>query len=467
VLWWPIMSRWLPCVVLVALAAPACEKKTPPTPSPGGGQAETITGRERIGWEQAAPGASELATFRYAMYVDGARSEIAAVTCAPSATATGFACSGSLPTLSQGSHTLELAAFVVDGDIFESPRSASLRVTVQAATASEAGEAPWASGPAGVTSDGVPLVVERIAGGLVDPTDMAIAPDGRLFVAERAGRIRVIDEADERSEALSPIDVEGGHLLSVALDAQFDRSRFVYAVYAASSRAGSMYRLARYREVRGSLGERAVLINDLAPASESPAASLRAMPDGRLLVAIGDVGWEGASSFNGKLLRVERDGTTPRDQYGQPIVADGLGQPRGLAWDGARSSARIVERAGEAGTLSSIVIVPPHKARVSLKYHIAEPGIGSVAVCDGNILPTFKNNVLIASDEGRHILRLSIPESGTSRPFAIERLLLDRVGGVRLVAVAPAGAIYFSTAEAVGRLTQGPTLRVVSRHNGR
>jgi len=67
------MLRRLPCVVLIALGAIACEKKTPPTPSPGDSPGETITGRERIGWDQQASSASELSTFRYAIYTDGAR----------------------------------------------------------------------------------------------------------------------------------------------------------------------------------------------------------------------------------------------------------------------------------------------------------------------------------------------------------------------------------------------------------
>jgi hypothetical protein len=51
---------------------------------------------------------------------------------------------------------------------------------------------------------------------------------------------------------------------------------------------------------------------------------------------------------------------------------------------------------------------------------------------------------LIASDEGRHVLRVA--------GNRFETLLQDRVGGVRAVAVAPDGVIYFANATAVGRL---------------
>ena len=78
----PAGVAWL----LVLLLAIACGDSRPPTPSPPGtGAGETITGRERIGWDQPAANTSELATFRYAIYVDGARSELADVSCAQTA----------------------------------------------------------------------------------------------------------------------------------------------------------------------------------------------------------------------------------------------------------------------------------------------------------------------------------------------------------------------------------------------
>ena len=56
----------------------------PPTVDPGT-PGETINGSERIGWDQRAADTVELATFRYAVYVDGARAELTGATCAPSA----------------------------------------------------------------------------------------------------------------------------------------------------------------------------------------------------------------------------------------------------------------------------------------------------------------------------------------------------------------------------------------------
>src|SRR5438105_69667 len=68
-----------------------------PPPAP-----ETINGTERIGWDQPAADAAELATIRYVMYVDGARTELTGVSCGSTAAANGFACTARLPSLTAG-----------------------------------------------------------------------------------------------------------------------------------------------------------------------------------------------------------------------------------------------------------------------------------------------------------------------------------------------------------------------------
>jgi hypothetical protein len=91
-----------------------------------------VTGVERFGWEQPAPDAGELASFRYAMYVDNNRTEATDVSCEATATSGRFACTCQLPQMAAGSHTLQLAAFVADaGALRESARSDAVRVVKQ------------------------------------------------------------------------------------------------------------------------------------------------------------------------------------------------------------------------------------------------------------------------------------------------------------------------------------------------
>ena len=76
---------------------------------------ERISGNERLGWNQAATERrAQLATLRYAAYVDGTRVELTDVSCTGPAGGTA-PCSSRMPAMSPGAHTIELASFVVDG----------------------------------------------------------------------------------------------------------------------------------------------------------------------------------------------------------------------------------------------------------------------------------------------------------------------------------------------------------------
>jgi hypothetical protein len=419
--------------IAVAVSA-ACSRSNPPAPSPGGNQGETITGRERLGWDQQAGGAGELATFRYAIYVDGMRVEMADVACANAAGPNGFACNGRLPSMAAGTHVLELATFVMDGTILESARSAPLRVTVTGAVAGGGDAIPWTSGDAGVTSDGVPLRIDRLAEGLVEPVDAAAAPDGRLFIAERGGRLMVLDGGDLTPAPMQIDDElqESGALLSIALDVAFAETRVVYVLYAAPTSDGLAYRLARFREVGGRLGERAVLMNRIAVAEDAPSGVVRGAPDGTLLIAIGQ--------GSGQVVR--RAG----DRAPVPILA-GLAAPAGLAVDAARGVVWVADGRDDGGVVNAVALdgTPP---AVRLAQRFKDRDARSMAVYAGAHFPTFAGDLLIASADARRIVRMRIDVA--SGRVQGEALLEDQVGGVRVVAVGPDGAIYFCTADAVG-----------------
>jgi glucose/arabinose dehydrogenase len=462
------------CLTLVA-----CDKKTTPAPPvidvPAG--SETINGTERLGWDQRAADAVDLGTISYAIYVDGTRATLPGVTCAAAASSTGFSCSARLPTLAAGAHTLELASFVTDGGVLESARSAQLRVTVVPAvagsggsqTASSAGEL-WSSGIVSATADGVRIRVELVTDGLAQPTDLAFAPDGRLFVAESRGRIRILRDGHllpDPAASLSDVLGDEGRLLALAFDPQFGRTRHVFAIYTAASRSGDrMFHLARFREVSGTLGDRATLIDGV-PASAAPRASLRFGPDGKLYAAFDDGGDARRAgdmgSWNGKILRLNVDGTTPDDQAGAtPVYADGHRSPAGLDWDPRSATLWAVDAAATSASQLRAVQSDPDlragKIRGILRGAYALPPAAppaSVAFYRERLFPAFVGSLFVASDEGRSLLRVQLDPPASTQPVIVERLLQNRVGGLRVVSVGPDGAIYFATATALGRLVPG------------
>jgi glucose/arabinose dehydrogenase len=440
---------------VLTLAAGGCSGGDPPeSPSPGPGTGETITGRERIGWDQQAADAAELATFRYAIYVDGVRSEMTGATCAASAGTAGFACTAPLPPLTPGAHTLELAAFVQTDAVLESARSGAFRVTVTGAAPGSESAATWTTGEAGVTGDGLQLHVERLLDGLQFPSDAAFSPDGRLFIAERAGRIRIVENGQEpRAPALALEDLAaGGSLLALALDPDFSRTRQVFTLSTTTSSRGLVFRLTRYRELRGVLAQRAVLLES--PAAV-PSGALRFGPDGMLYVALGGAAQESPASYGGKILRLQPDGRAPRDRRaGLPIFSSGHLSPRGMAWrpamellwlaDGTPDGVEWIMgiSAGEHAVGRATWGLPPTETTSGMSFY------------DSERIPELRGDLLIASPVGERLMRIKFGEDPLRAEFS-EPLLDHLVGPIRVVLPGPDGAIYFCTDTTLGRLTAG------------
>jgi glucose/arabinose dehydrogenase len=422
---------------------------------------ETINGTERIGWDQSATDAIELAQIGYVIYVDGVRTPLADVSCAPAAAEAMFTCSARLPALSAGKHSLQLASFVNDGGVRESERSGTLVVTV-VPSVTGANPAPGFEPSTIVTTDGVAMRVERVAAGFDRPTDLSFAPDGRLFVAEQRGTIRIVTRAAASGSgavpnaALSIPDATAASttLLAVAIDPQFERTRFVFTVSVAPSRSGGpAFTLARFREASHTLADRAVLLDDVRAAASDPRAAIRFGPDGKLYVALDDGGdpqrrGDRASS-NGKILRLNPDGTTPDDQAGaSPLYAEGFGSPGGFDWHPRSGALWLADRERGGAGLREVTQDPSARGRdrrgvVRDSYALSPALPSSIAFYRGGVFPALANTLLVASGEAQ-VLRVT---DGKQRPP-----LQVPVGGVRAVAVSPDGAVYFATADAVGRL---------------
>src|ERR1700752_4572722 len=79
---------------------------------------------------------------------------------------------------------------------------------------------------------GAQFKVEKVVGGLEVPWSIVWAPDGRMIVAERPGRVRVVENGTLKPQPLYVVpDVEESGesgLMSIALHPQFSSNRFLY-----------------------------------------------------------------------------------------------------------------------------------------------------------------------------------------------------------------------------------------------
>ena len=186
--------------------------------------------------------------------------------------------------------------------------------------------------------------IETLARGLNTPWAIDFAPDGRIFISERPGRIRIIERGQLRSEPWMTIDVaasgESG-LMGLTIDPQFSQNRFVYAAYSYRSGAFSTRnRLVRLREdpKSGSGIADKILIDDVPGANNHDGGRVKFGPDGKLYWTMGDAQTTryapDLKSLNGKILRLNSDGSIPTDNPlpNSYVYSYGHRNPQGLAW---------------------------------------------------------------------------------------------------------------------------------------
>jgi glucose/arabinose dehydrogenase len=168
------------------------------------------------------------------------------------------------------------------------------------------------------------FVDELVASGLSDPTAMAIAPDGRIFVCEQAGTLRLIKNDTLLSTPVLNVSVdptwERG-LLGIALDPDFSNNQYIYLYYTAVSPTVhnrlSRFTLSGDVAIPGSETVLLDLFDLISPFAIHNGGAIHFGFDGKLYVAVGENNFpdlaQDLNTLHGKMLRLNKDGTIPTD----------------------------------------------------------------------------------------------------------------------------------------------------------
>lgn len=209
---------------------------------------------------------------------------------------------------------------------------------------------PWAAvtvrfgGDVGVTQGFTKN--EAWASGLANATAFAVAADGRVFVAQQGGALRVVKGGVLQPTAFANVTVDSTGergLIGVALHPNFATNGFVYLHYTTIS-GGTHNRISRFVATAPgsdvSSGAETVLVDlpALSGATNHNGGALHFGTDGKLYVGVGDNA-DGAKAQNlahpfGKLLRFNDDGSIPADN---PFAGAQVGLARAVWAYGLRN----------------------------------------------------------------------------------------------------------------------------------
>ena len=179
---------------------------------------------------------------------------------------------------------------------------------------------------------------------LTNATAFAQAPDGRLFVAEQGGTLRVVKNGALLATPFVSIAVDSSGergLIGVALSPTFANDGFVY-VYSTRTAGGAHNRISRYTAAGdvAAAGSETTLVDLplLSAATNHNGGGMHFGADGKLYVGVGENAnpplSQDLSSPFGKLLRFNADGSIPTDN---PFYATQSGIARAIWAYGLRN----------------------------------------------------------------------------------------------------------------------------------
>ena len=329
-------------------------------------------------------------------------------------------------------------------------------------------------------NEGESFRVETVVSGLESPWAVVSSPDGRLFITERPGRLRIVldGKLDPHPVAGVPqVYYEGqGGLLDITFHPEFSQNRWVYLAYTVKNEKSGMTRVSRFTLTPEGLAELKVIFPGF-PEGHKPkhfGCRIRFGVDGKLYFTLGERG-EGQRAqdlmdLNGKTLRLNDDGTIPKDNpfvdrkdsrpeifsYGnrnsqgmaiQPESGAIFQTEHGPSWNdapGGGDEINIIIAGGnygwpwvhhrqtKEGTISPLLEYTPAIAPAGAMFYT------------GDVFSSWKGNFFFTNLVGRKLVRVKLDGQ---KPVGQQFLLKGEYGRLRDVAQGPDGFIYVITSD--------------------
>jgi glucose/arabinose dehydrogenase len=307
--------------------------------------------------------------------------------------------------------------------------------------------------------------VQVLATNLEKPWAIDFAGD-KIFVTEKVGQVRVIESGvllDDPLATLRTANVFGGGLLGIAVHPAFDSNHFIYVYYTYEKDGTLWNKILRITESNNKLDAAKTIFDNIPGSVYSNGGVIKFGPDGKLYVGTGSVsdshGPQDIQSLEGKILRLNDDGTIPDDNpfSNSPVFSFGHMNPKGLGWDNVgnlfvtemgpskNDEINLVQSGGNYGW-------PEQECSGNEEFidpiNCYDPAIepGGIVFYYGDKIK-LENSLVLASLRASHLFNLEIDEDGVKS----QKSILSGLGRIRDVAVGPDGYLYLITSNTDGK----------------
>ncbi len=321
--------------------------------------------------------------------------------------------------------------------------------------------------------------VQVLATNLEKPRAIAFG-DERIFVTEKIGRIRIIQNGILLAEPLATLrtaNVFDGGLLGITTHPDFSVNHYVYVYYTYEEGGNLWNKILRITESKNKLEDAETILDKIPGSKFSNGGVIKFGPDEKLYVATGSISDtshlpQDLESLAGKILRLNDDGSIPNDNPfpDSPVFSYGHRNPQGMTWDkfgnlyvaefGPTKNDEInLINAGQNYGWPSQECSGGDFIDALICY---DPSIepGGIVFYSGNKLE-FQGFMIMATLRASHLFQLDINEEG----MISQKSILSGIGRIRDVIEGPDGNLYIITSNTDGKgfpdSTDDKLLRIV------
>jgi glucose/arabinose dehydrogenase len=312
------------------------------------------------------------------------------------------------------------------------------------------------------------------------PWEIIWGPDNMIWFTEREGRVKkmnpqtgAVTNIATIAEVASTTNFNG--LMGMAIHPQFSTHPYVYLVYNYfDAQQRYMEKIVRFTYGGGTLVSPMTLVDGIVGKIGGDfihnGSRLVIGPDMKLYATTGDANLrfdlpQNPNSLNGKVLRVNLDGTIPADNpFGNAVWSIGHRNAQGLVnangrWyssehgETTNDEINIIERARNYGWpyVEGFCDLPAEQTfcaanNVKEPIYAWTPTIAPSGMdyYSNNAIAQWKNSLLVTFLKGRRLIQMKLSDDG-STVEGVHEFFNGQFGRLRDVAISPNGTVYIAT----------------------
>ena len=312
------------------------------------------------------------------------------------------------------------------------------------------------------------------------PWEILWGPDNFIWMTERQGRISRVNPATGQvipifqiPDVVSTTNFNGTQ--GMVLHPDFSSNPFVYVAYNYFGTSGDyLQKVVRFTYNGTTLTSPLIIIDGIVGKLSNPfihnGARLVIGADMKLYVTTGDADRrfefpQNINSLNGKVLRVNLDGSIPADNpFGNAVWSIGDRNAQGMVFakgklytsmhgETTNDEINIIQRGGNNGwPFVEGFCDLPEEQTFCAENNVNEPifawsptiAPSGIDFYNNNHIAPWKNSLLVAFLRGRRLIQLKLNDDG-SAVEASHEFFVDQFGRLRDIAISPDGKVYICT----------------------